>query len=181
MGGLHDDRLLTGGGQPVVRYVAIIVVAAALAGGCGGGSKPASSPAGGAAGSTPSAAPRTVVFFQRQGAAGATLDTITVRSDGTATHDMRYGGAGGRFRDYILRRGVLARIRRALHGLPARSSLGMGPVGNAQYLLRFDGRTMTGRLGGISRRARPAVKVLDGLLDGIGVAETTRQNQTHSR
>jgi hypothetical protein len=136
---------------------------------------------GGVAGSTHYAKPRDVVFFQRQGAAGATLDTITVRSDGTARHDMRYGGAGGRFRDYVLRRGELARITRALAKLPRGGSLGVGPVGGAQFLMRYRGRTLTGRAGGIKPGAKPAVTVLDNLIDGIGVAETTRENQTHSR
>jgi hypothetical protein len=136
---------------------------------------------GGVAGTTHMAKPHTVVFFQRQGLAGATLDTITVRSDGTAKHDMRHGGAGGRFREYILREGELAKIRRALAKLPRGDSLGAGPRGGAQYLMRYGSRTLTGSAGGISPRAKPAVKLLEGLLDGSGVARTTRENQTHSR
>jgi hypothetical protein len=136
---------------------------------------------GGVAGSTHMAKPHTVVFFQRQGAAGATLDTITVRSDGTARHDMRYGGAGGRFREYILREGELAKIRRALARLPREDSLGIGKPGGAQYLMRYDGRTLTGLAGGIKPAAKPAVKVLDNLIDGIGVAKTTHETATHSR
>lgn len=136
---------------------------------------------GGVAGSTHYAKPREVVFFQRQGAAGATLDTMSVHSDGTARHEMRYGGAGGRFRDYILRDGELAKIRRALAKLPPGGSLGVGPVGGAQYLMRYRGRTLTGRAGGIKPGAKPAVEVLDNLIDGIGVAKTTRENQTHAR
>jgi hypothetical protein len=115
------------------------------------------------------AKPHTVVFFQRQGAAGATLDTITVRSDGTVEHDMRYGGAGGRFRELVLRDGVLARVRRALAKLPRGDSLGVGKPGGAQYLMRYDGRTLTGLAGGIKPAAKPAVHLLDNLIDGIGV------------
>jgi hypothetical protein len=126
---------------------------------------------GGAAGSTHMAKPHTVVFFQRQGAAGATLDTITVRSDGTVKHDMRYGGAGGRFRELELRDGVLERIERALRELPSGSTMTRGspPPGGAQYLLRYHGRTLTGRAGGIAVSAQPAVRSLDGVIDGVGV------------
>lgn len=136
---------------------------------------------GGVAGSTHYAKPRIVVFFQRQGAAGATLDTITVRSDGTARHDMRYGGAGGRFREYVLRKGELAKIRRALAKLPRGGSLGVGTPPGTQYLMRYDGRTLTGLDGGIKPAAKPAVKVLDNLIDGIGVAKSKLVAQTHSR
>jgi hypothetical protein len=138
---------------------------------------------GGVAGSTHMVKPRTVVFFQRQGAAGATLDTITVRSDGTAKHDMRYGGAGGRFREYVLRDGVVERIERALRRLPSGSTMTRGspPPGGANYLLRYHGRTLTGRAGGIAPSAKPAVRLLDGLIDGSGVAKEKLVAQTHSR
>ena len=53
-----------------------------------------------------------LVFFQRQGAGGATLDTFTVRRDGTAPLEKRYGGAGGRFKELELREGVLPRLGR---------------------------------------------------------------------
>jgi hypothetical protein len=123
----------------------------------------------------------TLVFFQRQGAAGATLDTMTVRVDGTATHEKRYGGAGGRFRELVLRRGELPRVRRALARLPERGSsitTGTPMPGGANYLLRYRGRTLTGRQGGIDPRARPTVRVLDGFIDGIGVRRYTRENAT---
>src|SRR4051794_17908554 len=60
-----------------------------------------------------------LVFCQRQGEGGATLDAITVRRDGTATLEKRHGGAGGRFKEQLLRRGVLPRLRAALARLPA--------------------------------------------------------------
>ena len=127
--------------------------------------------------------PRTLVYFQRQGAAGATLDTITVRSDGTATHEKRYGGAGGRFRELTLRAGRLPKLRRALARLPRRASTltrGCPPPGGANYLLRVRGRTLTGRAGAIAPRARPAVRLLDGFIDGIGVRRYTRESATHA-
>ena len=54
------------------------------------------------------------MFFQRQGAGGATLDTFTVRRDGSARLEKRYGGAGGRFKDLELLHGVLPKLRAAL-------------------------------------------------------------------
>ena len=126
---------------------------------------------------------REVVFFQRQGAAGATLDTISVRADGTATHEKRYGGAGGRFRERVLREDTLPKIRRALAKLPATDSITRGtpPPGTANYLLRYKGRTWTGRAGAIAPSARPAVRLLDGIIDAKGVVRTTRTRQTHSQ
>lgn len=145
---------------------------------------------GGVAGSTHVAgvgkekkAAREVVFFQRQGAAGATLDTISVRTDATATHEKRYGGAGGRFRERVLRKSLLPRLRRALTKLPDGDTLTSGtPTPNgANYLLRYEGRTWTGRAGAIAPSARLAVKLLDGIIDGEGVVKTTRTRQTHSQ
>ena len=141
---------------------------------------------GGVAGSTHlpgvgRAKPRTVVFFQRQGAGGATLDTITVRTDGSATRQKRYGGAGGRFTQLRLRAGRLARMQRALRRLPRGSTLTRGspPPGGAQYLLRYAGRTQTGRQGAIAVEARPAVRILDGFIDGIGVRKVKTDAATH--
>jgi hypothetical protein len=115
-----------------------------------------------------------LVFFQRQGAGGATLDTMTVRRDGSARLEKRYGGAGGRFKDLRLRPGMLPRLRAALARVPrSGSSLTRGSplAGGAQYLMRYRGRTQTAREGGIVPVARPAVRLLDGFIDGIGVRE----------
>jgi hypothetical protein len=122
-----------------------------------------------------------LVFFQRQGAAGATLDTFTVRRDGTARLEKRYGGAGGRFKDLVLRHGELPKLRAALAALPPGSTLTRGspPPGGATYLLRYRGRTQTARQGAIVQAARPAVKLLDGFIDGIGVRRTTRETATN--
>jgi hypothetical protein len=142
---------------------------------------------GGVAGSTHAAGigkerkARELVFFQRQGAAGATLDTISVRVDGTARHEKRYGGAGGRFKDEKLEPGQLAKLRRDLARLPRGDSLGLGAVtGGATYLMRYHGRTLIGRAGGILRAARPVVKRLDGYIDGEGVGKPSRENATHA-
>jgi hypothetical protein len=124
-----------------------------------------------------------LVFFQRQGAGGATLDTFTVRRDGSGRLEKRYGGAGGRFKDLELRRGALPRLRAALTKLPRSGSTltrGSPPPGGAQYLLRYRGRTFTAREGGVATRARPAVRILDGFIDGIGVRRVTRESATNS-
>ena len=143
---------------------------------------------GGAAGSThlsgigkENKAP-VLVFCQRQGEGGATLDAITVRRDGTATLEKRHGGAGGRFKEQVLRKGVLPRLKAALARLPAGSSLTRGspPPLSTQFILRYSGRTQTAREGGIVPRARPAVKLLDGLINGIGIRATTRERATNT-
>ena len=124
-----------------------------------------------------------LVFFQRQGAGGATLDTFTVRRDGSARLEKRYGGAGGRFKDLELRDGVLPRLRAALARLPRSGSTltqGSPPPGGAQYLLRHRGRTFTAREGGVVPAARPAVRILDGFIDGVGVRKVTRESATHA-
>lgn len=123
-----------------------------------------------------------LVFFQRQGAAGATLDTFTVRRDGSGRLEKRYGGAGGRFKDLTLAKGVLPRLRAALARLPQGGSTlteGSPPADGAHYLLRYRGRTFTAREGGVVKAARPAVRILDGFIDGIGVQRVRRENATH--
>jgi len=146
-----------------------------LLAGCGGSSS-------GAPRATPTPAkPAEVVFFQRQGAAGATLDTLTVRADGGATLQKRYGGAGGRFKELRLKSGELAHVKRDLTRLPSGGSLTRGspPPGGAQYLLRVGDRTLTGREGGIAPAARPLVRRLDGYIDGIGVHAVKTTTSTH--
>jgi hypothetical protein len=141
---------------------------------------------GGAAGSTHAAnvgKPAEVVYFQRQGAAGATLDTISVRADGSIRLQKRYGGAGGRYTDLQMKPGQMPRLQRALGRLPHSSTITRGsPLrGGAQYLLRLDGRTITGRAGGIAPAARPAVRMLDGYIDGVGVTQGKTAVRTHSQ
>jgi hypothetical protein len=163
----------------MVRQLILLACLAAIAG-CGGSSPSASRPA-----STPTSAPAaeapTVVFFQRQGAAGATFDTITIRDDGDVTLQKRYGGAGGRFTDLRLHDGQLAALRQELARLPGGATLTRGspPPGGANYLLRLHGRTITARQGAIAPAARPAIRRLDGYIDGIGVREIKTRTRTH--
>ena len=161
-------------------WIAVLVLATLARCGDGGGSPQASRTP--AATATPAVA-SVLVFFQRQGAGGATLDTFTVRRDGSGRLEKRYGGAGGRFKDLELRRGVLPRLRAALARLPRSGSTltqGSPPPGGAQYLLRYRGRTFTARDGGVVAAARPAVRILDGFIDGIGVRKVTRESATNN-
>ena len=171
----------------MVRTRLAMLAALMLLAGCGSGdgAPPAArgtpSPTATAAhAERPPGAPE-LVFFQRQGAGGATLDTFTVRRDGTARLEKRYGGAGGRFKDLELRRGELPRLKAALARLPRSGTLERGTPdpGGANYLMRYRGETLTGRQGAISPRARPAVELLDGFIDGTGVKRATRENATH--
>jgi hypothetical protein len=161
--------------------LSIVVGAVLLLVGCGdgGGARQASRTA--SAGKA-KAAPE-LVFFQRQGAGGATLDTFTVRTDGSGRLEKRYGGAGGRFKDLMVRASVLPKLRAALARLPRSGSTltqGSPPPGGAQYLLRYRGRTFTAREGGVVARARGAVRILDGFIDGTGVRKVTRESATHT-
>jgi len=172
----------------VVRRCSAGVAILALLAGCGGGSgplagsrTPAPSRTPAATGTAAASAP-VLVFFQRQGAAGATLDTFTVRRDGSGRLEKRYGGAGGRFKDLTLDKGELPRLRAALAHLPRSGSTltsGSPRSGGAHYLLRYRGRTFTAREGGVVPDARPVVRVLDGFIDGVGVQRVRRENATH--
>ena len=78
---------------------------------------------------------------------------------------------------------MLGRLRAALARLPRSGSTltqGSPPPGGAQYLLRYRGRTFTAREGGVVPAARPAVRILDGFIDGVGVRKVTRENATHT-
>ena len=147
--------------------VAGLLAALAGCGGSDGAPQAARTPAAGdpepaaakAEGPTGSKAP-VLVFFQRQGAGGATLDTFTVRTDGSGRLEKRYGGAGGRFKDLELEDGVLPRLRAALAKLPRSAGTlteGSPPPGGAQYLLRYRGRTLDrpARAASSRRRGRP--------------------------
>jgi uncharacterized protein YceK len=149
-----------------VRYLLPIALVAVLAG-CGSASKPAA-PARGHA-----AAPRAaeLVNYQRNGGLAATLDTVSVRTDGSTRADKRYGGAGRRFDDFRLSAPVMARLRAALGRLPAREpAVGDGLRAGATYLLRYRGITYVAKQGAVPPALRPAVATLDAIADGAGRA-----------
>ena len=147
-----------------MRYLLAIALVAVLAG-CGGASKPAAAPRG------PAVAARAaeLVNYQRNGGLAATLDTVSVRTDGSTRADKRYGGAGRRFDDFRLSAPVMARLRAALGRLPARiPAVGDGLRAGATYLLRYRGRTYVARQGAVPAALRPAVATLDAIADGAG-------------
>ena len=143
-----------------MRYLLPVAVLVALAG-CGSGSeRPAPSRPHRAA---------ELVNFQRNGGLAATLDTVTVRADGTTRADKRYGGAGRRFDDFRLSAAVMARLRAALERLPGRTpAVGTGIRLGATYLLRYRGRTYVAKQGAVPAALRPAVATLDAIADGGG-------------
>jgi hypothetical protein len=160
---------------------------ALLLAGCGGGGGAAGSPHPAAGSREPPRAGRQpgaaqLVFFQRQGEGGATQDTVAVHRDGTARVEFRHGGAGGRFKDVVLKEATLPVLRRSLRRLPRRSlDRGKPPTGTDQYILRYDGRTLIGVQGAIAPRARAAVRLLDGYIDGVGIARVVHETKTHAR
>jgi hypothetical protein len=111
------------------------------------------------------------VAFQRNGGLAATLDTVTVRADGTTRSDKRYGGAGRRYVDFRLRPTLLRRLRVALGRLPRRlPEGGSGDRAGDTYLVRYRGRTYWARQGAVPAVLRPAVATLSSIADGAGRA-----------
>jgi hypothetical protein len=110
-----------------------------------------------------------LVNYQRNGGLAATLDTVSVRTDGTTRADKRYGGAGRRFDDFRLSATVMARLRTALERLPSRApAVGTGVRLGATYLLRFRGVTYVAKQGAVPAALRAAVATLDAIADGGG-------------
>jgi hypothetical protein len=143
-----------------MRYLLLLGLVVTVIG-CGGGSKrTASKP-------PPTAAE--LVNYQRNGGLAATLDTVSVRSDGATRADKRYGGAGRRFDDFRLSATVMARLRAALERLPGRApAVGTGMRLGATYLLRYRGRTYVAKQGAVPAALRAAVATLDAIADGGG-------------
>jgi hypothetical protein len=143
-----------------MRYLSLIALAIATAG-CGGThAKPTAQAAH---------RPPELVNYQRNGGLAATLDTVSVRTDGTTRADKRYGGAGRRFDDFRLSAKVMARLRTALQRLPSRApAVGTGVRLGATYLLRFRGVTYVAKQGAVPAALRPAVATLDAIADGGG-------------
>jgi hypothetical protein len=149
-----------------VRYLLAIALTAVLAG-CGNASKPAAPARGHAA----TARAAELVNYQRNGGLAATLDTVSVRTDGSTRADKRYGGAGRRFDDFRLSAPVMARLRAALGRLPAREpAVGDGLRAGATYLVRYRGITYVAKQGAVPAALRPAVATLDAIADGAGRA-----------
>jgi hypothetical protein len=147
-----------------VRYLPILAVAAVLAGCGGGGSTPSGTQPAPARPHAPE-----LVAFQRNGGFTATLDTVTVRADGTTRSDKRYGGAGRHYTDFRMRPALLQRLRADLERLPARApDVGNGDRQGATYLLRYDGRTYAARSGAVPAALRPVIATLDSIADGAG-------------
>jgi hypothetical protein len=143
-----------------MRYLPRVALLVGL-GACGGGSQPTTSP--------PPRKAAELVNYQRNGGLAATLDTVSVRTDGTTRADKRYGGAGRRFDDFRLTATVLARLRTALRRLPGRvPAVGTGIRLGATYLLRYRGRTYVAKQGAVPAALRPAVATLDAIADGGG-------------
>jgi hypothetical protein len=147
-----------------MRYLLPIALLVVLAG-CGGGEKPA-------APAQRDGAPHRaaeLVNYQRNGGLAATLDTVSVRTDGSTRADKRYGGAGRRYDDFRLSTPFMARLRAALRRLPARApAVGDGMRLGATYLLRYRGRTYVAKQGAVPSALRPAVATLDAIADGGG-------------
>jgi hypothetical protein len=143
-----------------MRYMPVLAAVIAVTGCASARSKP---PAGLA---HPAAE---LVNFQRNGGLAATLDTVTVRADGTTRADKRYGGAGRRYDDFRLSAAVMARLRAALARLPAHTpAVGDGTRMGATYLLRYRGRTYVAREGAVPAALRPAVSTLRSIVEGGG-------------
>ena len=129
--------------------------------GCGGGSKQTAPP--------PPQKAAELVNHQRNGGLAATLDTVSVRTDGMTRADKRYGGAGRRFDDFRLSAALVARLRAALERLPGRApAVGTGIRLGATYLLHYRGRTYVAKQGAVPAALRPAVATLDAIADGGG-------------
>jgi hypothetical protein len=151
-----------------MRYLLAAALAALLAG-CAGTSKPAApATSGTGAAARPHPAPE-LVAYQRNGGLAATLDTVSVRTDGATRADKRYGGAGRRFDDFRLSAPVMARLDAALERLPTRiPAVGDGVRAGATYLLRYRGRTYVAKQGAVPDALRAAVATLDAIAGGAG-------------
>ena len=120
--------------------------------GAAGATKPAAAPRG------PAVAARAaeLVNYQRNGGLAATLDTVSVRTDGSTRADKRYGGAGRRFDDFRLSAPVMARLRAALGRLPARiPAVGDGLRAGATYLAALSRAHLRGQAGRGTGRPAP--------------------------
>jgi hypothetical protein len=151
-----------------MRYLLLGAVGLAVAA-CGGMSKTSVVTSSAHHGAQPARQARELVAFQRNGGLAATLDTVTVRADGSTRSDKRYGGAGRNYDDFRLDPTLLRRLRAALGRLPARlPRAGSGDRDGDTYLLRYGGRSYWARQGAVPAVLRPAVDALSAIADGAG-------------
>jgi len=136
-----------------------MIGAAFAGGGCGGGLTSQPSPP------TKRIAAPVLVAFQRNGGLAATLDALVIRTDGSARLDKRYGGAGRRFEDFRLTRGLLGRLRGLLDALPSRLAEAGGSTPNGA---RYHGRGISAVEGAVPRNAERAFAALNAIVDGAG-------------
>ena len=141
-----------------VLLVAVLVIA-----GCGG--EHARRPAPKAA---PPAQAGVLLTFQRQGGSVATLDVLTVRRDGSAELDKRYGGAGRRREPFRLTPRTWQRLRRQLRQLPRRPRPRHRRPGRGFMLLHYRGEDHVGAPGAVPRHLRALFFTLDAVIDGEG-------------
>lgn len=112
--------------------------------------------------------------MQRTGGDVATLDLLTVRADGTARLDKRYGGAGRRQQTFRLRAATMRRVRSGLRRLPARSPGAVRhgrSAGPDVFLLRARGRTLVVSRAQLRSRRLGVFRLLDEVIDGSGRAD----------
>ncbi len=120
---------------------------------------------------TPRQAAPVLARFQRNGGLVATLDVVTLRTDGTARLDKRYGGAGRRIIDFRLRASTLERIRARLAKLPRRvHAAGTARPQSQTYILTYRGRAYAAAAGTVPRELRRAFTALNRVIDGSGRA-----------
>lgn len=163
-----------------MRIVVSLLCAAVLVAGCGDSGSSASSDSRTAPATRTTAADSSapvLVTFQRNGGLAATLDKLTVRRDGSARLDKRYGGAGRRFEDFTLTAATLRHLRASIAALPARLTPSGTPAPQgAHYLLTAGGHTYSAQEGAVGRPGREAVASLNAIVDGGGRGHAISQH-----
>jgi hypothetical protein len=112
-------------------------------------------------------APRTVIVFRRVRYEGATLRTMTVRSDGSLKIDVPGGGAGGAKFEGRLRPRALRGLRRAIartpwHHLSRRTVL--FDRSGAYFMLHYRGQDVVAMASGMSVDLEPLIARLNRIL-----------------
>jgi hypothetical protein len=144
-----------------MRYLALLLIACGAPVAACGGTDPAARVA-----TRPAPEPATLVAFQRDGGLAATLDALTVRADGSARLDKRYGGAGRRTSAFRLTPVELTRLRAALRALPRRIAATPGGAADAAtYLLTYRGRALSAREDALPAHGASAFRLLAALVD----------------